>query len=84
MSRLRRYRWFGVLSLGLVAGLALGVGATLGLGRYQTPSAEATAEAKFAELKLHASASMGSETFAIATDTIHAARLTAGHAVIRS
>lgn len=70
MSSLRRYRWFGVLSLGMVAGLALGIGATLGILRSPTRSPEALAQAKFDELKLHASASMGSETFAIATGMI--------------
>ncbi len=66
MSKLRRYRWFSVLGLGVLAGLLIGLGA----GSLFQPTGATTADAKFAELKLKASTAMGSETFAIATGIV--------------
>ena len=68
MFRMRRYRWFAVLSLGIMAGFSLGVGLTSYLTNTSSP--HLAAQAKFAELKLHASTAMGSETFAMSTGQI--------------
>lgn len=66
MLKLRRFRWFSVLGLGVMAGLLIGLGAA----PFLRTTAPQSVEAKFEEMKLKASTAMGSETFAVATGMV--------------
>lgn len=66
MLKLRRFRWFAVLGLGVVAGLLIGMGINP-LFRSNSPQ---TVEAKFEEMKLRASTAMSGDTFGVATGMV--------------
>src|SRR5688572_27730834 len=68
MMRTRRMRSWGMLACGLAIGLA--IGGALSAGIWLGSARSQSAGLPLSELKLHAMASHGSDTFAIATGPI--------------